>query len=57
MQYLIERPYWFAIFGALILITLFVCVKAGKASAKRYKANEAIMKKLKEASNNPMGMD
>ena len=48
MQYLIERPYWFAIFGALILITLFVCVKAGKASAKRYKANEAIMKKLKE---------
>lgn len=48
MQYLIERPYWFVIFGVLILITLFVCIKAGQASSKRYKANEAIMKKLKE---------
>jgi len=48
MQFLIERPYWFVIFGVLILITLFVCVKAGQASSKRYKANEAIMKKLKE---------
>jgi hypothetical protein len=48
MQFLIERPYWFVIFGVLILITLFVCIKAGQASSKRYKANEAIMKKLKE---------
>ncbi len=48
MQFLIERPYWFVIFGILILITLFVCIKAGQASSKRYKANEAIMKKLKE---------
>lgn len=48
MQFLIERPYWFVIFGVLILITLFVCIKAGQASSKRYKANEEIMKKLKE---------
>lgn len=48
MQYLIERPYWFVIFAILIIITLFVCIKAGQASSKRYKANEAIMKKLKE---------
>lgn len=48
MQYLIERPYWFVIFGVLILVTLFVCIKAGQASSKRYKANEAVMKKLKE---------
>lgn len=48
MQYLIERPYWFVIFGVLIIITLFVCIKAGQASSKRYKANEAIMKKLNE---------
>lgn len=48
MQFLIERPYWFVIFGVLILITLFVCIKAGQASSRRYKANEAIMKKLKE---------
>lgn len=48
MQYLIERPYWFAIFGALILITVFVCYKAAQASSKRYKKNEAIMNKLKE---------
>lgn len=47
MQYLIERPYWFVIFGALILLTLFMCIKAGQASSKRYKANEAVMKKLK----------
>ena len=48
MQYLIERPYWFVVFGVLILLTLFVCIKAGQASSKRYKANEAVMKKLKE---------
>ncbi len=48
MSYLLERPYWFAVFAALILLTLFVCIKAGQASSKRYKANEAIMKKLKE---------
>lgn len=48
MQFLIERPYWFVIFGVLILITLFVCIKAGQASSRRYKANEAIMKKLRE---------
>ncbi|MEE1011606.1 MAG: hypothetical protein U0L11_06180 [Acutalibacteraceae bacterium] len=48
MQYLIERPYWFVIFGALILITAFVCFKAAQASSKRYKKNEAIMNKLKE---------
>ena len=48
MQYLIEHPYWFPIFGVLILITLFVCFKAAQASSKRYKKNEAIMKKLKE---------
>lgn len=48
MEYLIERPYWFAIFGILILITGFVCFKAAQASSKRYKKNEAIMNKLKE---------
>lgn len=48
MNYLIERPYWFAIFGVLILITGFVCFKAAQASSKRFKKNEAIMNKLKE---------
>ena len=48
IQYFLERPYLIVIMVALILLTLFVCVKAGQASAKRSKANEAIIKKLKE---------
>ncbi len=48
MAYMLENPYWFAILGVLIVITIFVCIKAGAASSKRYKANEAIIKKLKE---------
>lgn len=48
IQYFLERPYLIAIMAAVILLTLFVCVKAGQASAKRSKANEALMKKFKE---------
>ena len=48
MSYMLEHPYWFAILGVLVVITVFVCYKAGAASSKRYKANEAIIKKLKE---------
>ena len=48
IQYFLERPYLIAIMAAVILFTLFVCVKAGQASAKRSKVNEAIIKKLKE---------
>ncbi|MBQ8763489.1 MAG: hypothetical protein IJZ07_05240 [Clostridia bacterium] len=48
IQYFLERPYLIAIMAAVILLTLFVCVKAGQASAKRSKANEAIIKRLKE---------
>lgn len=48
IQYFLERPYLILILAALILLTLFVCIKAGQASAKRSKANEAIIKKLKE---------
>lgn len=48
IQYFLERPYLIAIMVAVILLTLFVCVKAGQASARRSKANEEIIKKLKE---------
>ncbi len=48
MAYMLENPYWLVILAVLIIITIFVCIKAGAASSKRYKANEAIMKKLKE---------
>lgn len=48
MAYMLEHPYWFVILGVLIVITVFVCIKAGAASSKRYKANEAVIKKLKE---------
>ncbi len=48
IQYFLERPYLIVIMIAVILLTLFVCVKAGQASAKRSKINEALIKKLKE---------
>ncbi len=48
LQYYSERPYLFLIFAVLIALTVFVCIMAGRASSKRYKANEKIMKKLKE---------
>lgn len=48
IAYFLERPYLIAILAVLIVITLFVCVKAGQASARRGKSNEAILKKLKE---------
>lgn len=48
IAYFLERPYLIAILAALVVLTLFVCVKAGQASARRGKANEAIIKKLKE---------
>lgn len=48
IAYFLERPYLIAIMAVLIVLTLFVCVKAGQASARRGKANEALIKKLKE---------
>lgn len=48
IAYFLERPYLIAIMAALVVLTLFVCVKAGQASARRGKANEAVIKKLKE---------
>ena len=48
IAYFLERPYLIAILAALVVLTLFVCVKAGQASARRGKANEALLKKLKE---------
>lgn len=48
LEYFLERPYLILILVALILLTIFVCIKAGNASSKRYKANEKIIKKLKE---------
>ena len=48
LQYFLERPYLILIMLAMVVLTLFVCVKAGQASSKRSKANENLMKKLKE---------
>lgn len=48
IAYFLERPYLIAILAALVALTLFVCVKAGQASARRGRANEALLKKLKE---------
>lgn len=47
-DFVLERPYLIVILVVFILLTLFVCVKAGQASAKRSKANGALIKKLKE---------
>lgn len=48
LQYFLERPYLIAIMAAVVLFTLFVCVKAGQVSARRTKTNEALIKKIKE---------
>lgn len=48
IQYFLERPYLIAIMAAVILLTLFVCIKAGQASARRSKMNEALIRKFKE---------
>lgn len=48
IEYFSERPYLILIMAAVIALTVFVCIKAGKASAARSRENEAIMKKLKE---------
>ncbi len=48
IQYLLERPYFIAILAAALALTVFVCIKAGQASAKRSQVNGALMKKLKE---------
>ena len=48
IQYFLERPYLILLMAALVVLTLFVCVKAGQASSRRSKEVEKIMKKLKE---------
>ena len=48
IAYFLERPYLIVIFIALIILTLFVCLKAGQASSRRHAEMEKNMKKLKE---------
>lgn len=48
IEYFAERPYLILIMAAVIALTVFVCIKAGKASAARSRENEAVMKRLKE---------
>lgn len=48
IQYFLERPYLILILLAVLALTVFVCIKAGQASAKRSQVNQALMKKLKE---------
>lgn len=48
IQYFIDHPVWIAVLAAMILLTVFVCIKAAQASSKRYAANEKTIKKIKE---------
>ncbi len=48
IAYFLERPYLIIIFVALIILTLFVCLKAGQASSRRHAELEKNMKKMKE---------
>lgn len=48
ITYFLERPYLILIFIVLIVFTLWVCLKAGQASAKHRAQTEKTMKKLKE---------
>lgn len=48
IQYFLDRPYLIIILIAVLALTVFVCIKAEQASAKRSQVNQALMKKLKE---------
>ena len=48
IAYFLDRPYLILIFALTVALTVFVCIKAGQASAKRSQVNEKIIKKLKE---------
>ena len=48
IAYFLERPYLIIIFAVLIILTVFVCIKAGQASSRRHAEMEKNMKKLKE---------
>lgn len=48
IQYFLDRPYLIIILIAVLALTVFVCIKAGQASAKRSQVNQALIKKLKE---------
>ncbi len=48
LNYFMENPYWIIVIAVLVLLTLFVCIKAGKASSRRSKEVEKTMKRLKE---------
>jgi len=48
IQYFLENPVWIAVFAVVLAVTVFLCVMAGKSSAKRFGANAKIMEKLKE---------
>lgn len=48
IEYYLENPKYAALLLVLIVITIFVCIKAGKASINRGKRNNEIMAKLKE---------
>ena len=48
IQYFLERPYLILLMVALVVLTVFVCIKAGQASSRHSKEVEKIMKKLKE---------
>lgn len=47
-EYFASHPLAVVILVLLAVLTAFVCVKAARASKKRYAENEKIMKKLKE---------
>lgn len=48
IEYFASHPLVVLILVLLAMLTVFVCVKAARASQKRYAENEKIMKKLKE---------
>lgn len=48
IQEYINHPIYIIVLVAAVILTLFVCYKAGKASAKRNKEMNEIMSKLKE---------
>lgn len=51
IEYYSSHPLYILLIAALLILTVFVCIKAGKASSRHSKQNSEIIKKLKEENS------
>lgn len=48
IEYYLQHPQWAVVIAALAVFTLWVCIMAGRASARHSKETNALMEKLKK---------